>query len=68
MLFKSELSIKIFLYEKQITTKILSKTLEKTDKTTNNEKEIEIIDRQITVIKNNNSRSSNRSTECWSYN
>lgn len=56
MLFKSELSIKIFLYEKQITTKILSKTLEKTDKTTNNEKEIEIIDRQITVIKNNNSR------------
>ena len=56
MLFKSELSIKIFLYEKQITTKILSKTLEKTDKTTNNEKEIEIIDKQITVIKNNNSR------------
>ena len=68
MLFKSELSIKVFLFEKQITTKILSKTLEKNDKTSTNnnekkrnlrekiEKEIEIIDEQISVIKNNNSR------------
>ena len=49
MLFKSELSIKVFLFEKQITTKILSKTLEKNDKTStnNNEKKRKLRERLL---------------------